>query len=1356
MAVFSGSGAGRRREMLLFQSLFAHAGKWTRKVAAFLGIIAMLLRPVFPLANPQDGVVSAGSATITSSTSRLDIHQSSDKAIIDWRSFNIDHGETTQFHQPSSSSITLNRVNDTRASTIDGFLKANGHIMVLNPNGIIFGQNSVIDVAGLTATTADIRNEDFMAGHMNFSQPGLDTGKIINNGSITAREAGLVSLVAPHVENNGLIQARLGKVNMGAGDTFTLDMAGDGLIQVAVSPNSAVGKKIVNTGSVIAEGGIISMTATSAREVVDSLTNNQSSATNMQIVNGQVSLIENKGTISVANMNTGKTGGQVNMFADDIALANNSTIDASGHSGGGEVYVGIDKDMRLARKLDIASGATLKADAGYVGNGGKVITWGARENNFQGHIQAKGGAEGGDGGFIEVSSHDDLKFNGTVDTTAPLGETGTLLLDPTNITISTNLHTSTLSSPYQPLLADIASNVNVGTLQTALASSNVTVQTLSTGSQAGTLTVVDPITWSSGTSLTLSAHSNLIINAAIAASGTLTLTADGDIAINAALTESAGSANLIIQPRTNSTSIGVAGGTGTINLSSTDLNNIQGTWDSITLGTTVMTGNMNLNAYTWNAPLTLRTSSGVITVDGAQNVGSNNLTITTNADPVINADLGGTGTLTVQQANTTTTMGLAGGTGTVSLTANELSHIVNGWTDIILGRLDSTVAINVNAATWNDNLTLLSNSGQMTIAGTQNMGANNLTLQTNNLDVSGALTGTGTLTIKPSGSNTTVGLAGGAGTLSLTTAELANITDGWSDIMIGRTDSSAAITVNAATWNDNLTLLSNSGQMTIAGTQTMGANNLTLNTASNLAVNGALTGTGTLTFYPGTTVMSMGINGATGTYGLSNPELANITDGWSNIILGRIDSTGAINMNGYSWTDPLTIRSLTGAITISGTQSMGSNNLTIETTNLAVNSGLNGTGTLTIRPSTVSSTVGLAGGAGGLNLTTTELGNITDGWSNIIIGRSDGSGNMAVNAATWNDALTLRSGSGTITIAGAQTMGANNLTFETDSNLTLSSTLTGTGALTIKPSTASTTIGLAGGAGTLALTTGEISNITDGWSDIIIGRNDGTGDLTANAATWNDPLTLRTGSGILTIAGTQTLGANNLTIETDSAFPLNAALSGSKTLTLRPSSVSTTIGVADGAGTFSITSAEMSKIIDGWSQIIIGRTDGTGNAEIGEATWNDPVQILTGGNITVNGTQTNAAGADTDMVFATINGSFINNAGANALDAGSGRYLVYSTTPNNNTSGGLTGFTRLYGKTYAGYGPDSVTETGNVFLYSIIPTLTVTADDKTREYGDANPALTTSYSGFLLGDDESILSGSPTLNTIADEQSITG
>lgn len=214
--------------------------------------------------------MTAGSASITTAPKTVDVTQSSQRAVIDWRSFDIDVDETTRFHHPSATAVTLNRVNSTDPSTIAGKLEANGNVILINPNGVFFSKTAQVDVNGLVATTADIDTDKFMAGSTSFDHAGDPQARIVNEGRITAREAGLVGLVAPQVENSGTINARLGRVALASGDTTTVDFYGDGLVSVAVSDD--VTRQLVrNTGTLSAEGGTIQLTAGAGRQIVDSL-----------------------------------------------------------------------------------------------------------------------------------------------------------------------------------------------------------------------------------------------------------------------------------------------------------------------------------------------------------------------------------------------------------------------------------------------------------------------------------------------------------------------------------------------------------------------------------------------------------------------------------------------------------------------------------------------------------------------------------------------------------------------------------------------------------------------------------------------------------------------------------------------------------------------------------------------------------------------------------------------------------------------------------------------------------------------------------------------------------------------------
>ena len=140
------------------------------------------------LAGPDGANVVGGAATIQGQgTANVTINQISDRAVINWNQFNIGAGERTQFVQPGSSSVALNRVTGGLGPTeILGTLSANGRVFVINRDGILFGPNAKVDTAGFLATTSDIKNSDFMAGRYNFNIPGRPDASIINQGTITA------------------------------------------------------------------------------------------------------------------------------------------------------------------------------------------------------------------------------------------------------------------------------------------------------------------------------------------------------------------------------------------------------------------------------------------------------------------------------------------------------------------------------------------------------------------------------------------------------------------------------------------------------------------------------------------------------------------------------------------------------------------------------------------------------------------------------------------------------------------------------------------------------------------------------------------------------------------------------------------------------------------------------------------------------------------------------------------------------------------------------------------------------------------------------------------------------------------
>lgn len=470
--------------------------------------------------------------------------------MIDWRSFNIAPSETTKFNQPSSSSVTLNRINDPDPSQILGTLTANGNVILINPNGVFFGPGSQVDVNGLIATTANIRNSDFMAGNMNFGIPGNPNASIVNQGTITAKDAGMVGLVAPNVINSGTINTRLGHTDLGSGDTFTMDMYGDGLIEVGVS--DAVKKQVIqNTGTINAAGGTIQVTASAGRKVVNSLVtiSGQLNAPTAQQKNGTIiisaagsndtsktgsSAVVVSGALNASGYGAGQTGGSINVTGDNVTLASGAVVDASGAAGGGTVNIGGNLHgqgpLTNAVTTNVSSGAQVKANAVTSGNGGQVVIWSDQETTVNGAADAEGGSESGNGGLVETSSHGVLNVSTAADTSAPHGTGGEWLLDPASVNITNGSDADIIGCPSCVPDGTVAtSTLSTTTIDTALnAGTNVTVTTGGDSfANAGDITVSNAISTTGAGSLTLSSYHDIIVNAGITLTGgALTLQAD--------------------------------------------------------------------------------------------------------------------------------------------------------------------------------------------------------------------------------------------------------------------------------------------------------------------------------------------------------------------------------------------------------------------------------------------------------------------------------------------------------------------------------------------------------------------------------------------------------------------------------------------------------------------------------------------------------------------------------------------------------------------------------------------------------------------------------------------------------------
>ncbi len=547
-------------------------------------------------ANPELGGITSGNAAITQSNHNTVINQSSQQAIINWNSFNIDANESTHFQQPTGG-MTLNRISANQgASRIFGKLSATGSIILVNGAGIYFGPTAMVNVSHLIASTSDISNAHFLSGNYIFDQPSAYNGSIVNDGKIIASNHGLVALLGTSTVNNGLIQAELGNVILASGNQFTLDFNGDQLVNFGV--NGAITQKgvdadgnilnsgVSNTGTILADGGKIIVTAQAAQGVLDNVIDmgGVAQARSVSHQDGAIILsggangnVVVSGTLDASGKTSEATGGDIKVLGNVVHLASTASVDVSGDKGGGEIlvggnYHGTGLEQRALSTI-IDAGAVLNANALTQGNGGKVIAWSDGATLFHGNIFAQGGALGGNGGFVETSGHYLNIANSRVNTLAHKGLTGTWLLDPNNVSINSDPSSNSgqHGDIYQPNNGDGApSTINAGELMTALESSNIEVTTTAfdgaPGPDVGDISVDAALNWTSANSLTLTAVNNIYLNADITAlNGGLRLSA-----VNGVQSLTTGTIG--------SGSIGGPVGSVTANINVKDFSLLQGQW----------------------------------------------------------------------------------------------------------------------------------------------------------------------------------------------------------------------------------------------------------------------------------------------------------------------------------------------------------------------------------------------------------------------------------------------------------------------------------------------------------------------------------------------------------------------------------------------------------------------------------------------------------------------------------------------------------------------------------------------------------------------------------------------------------
>ncbi|EMJ4930354.1 two-partner secretion system adhesin CdrA [Pseudomonas aeruginosa] len=449
---------------------------------AIASINAAMAAPTGAQFNPNEIKISQQGKTTL-------IDQSTQRAIINWKGFDVSADEAVRFNQPGVTSSTLNRVTAGQESVIAGRISAPGQVIIYNSNGVVFSGSAKVDVGSLITTTANISDEHFRQGKLIFDQPGNPDARIVNDGSISVAEKGLAAFVAPSLANNGVINARLGTVAMAAGNAATIDLYGDGLVSIAVTdpvtrkPQDAQAL-VSNGGAIQADGGSVLITAEQASRVVDNAVNLSGVilARGTEVREGSVALVSKSGDIQVAgkiDVSGPKSGGDVLVSGQQVALASTASIDARGAAQGGSVRIGGDfqgrGELPRAKNATLAKGASIDVSATGKGNGGLAVVWSDGNTRMDGRILARGGAQGGNGGLVETSGKVNLSIadSAYVSVAAPYGNGGTWLLDPTTLRIVASGGTSGSVGGANGASGD--ATVNASVVTGALAGGKVTL-----------------------------------------------------------------------------------------------------------------------------------------------------------------------------------------------------------------------------------------------------------------------------------------------------------------------------------------------------------------------------------------------------------------------------------------------------------------------------------------------------------------------------------------------------------------------------------------------------------------------------------------------------------------------------------------------------------------------------------------------------------------------------------------------------------------------------------------------------------------------------------------------------------------
>ncbi len=1255
------------------------------RLVVSMALAQTLAFPGFAHALPAGADVQYGQSGIVVNGSHMQIHQATQKSIINWQSFGIAAGESVQLLQPAQG-MALYRVIGPEATQIFGNLSATGSLFLINPSGVLFGQGAQVDVGGLVASTLNISNTDFLSNNHQFTANG-STGSVVNQGLIRAADGGYVVMLGGEVGNSGNITANNGSVVLGSAQSAMLDFYGNGLVKARLS-GDALKAVVEQSGKINADGGAVQLTTNARSSAINisgivqanSLVNRNGV---IRLEGGDNARVSVSGTLSAAGNETGTTGGRIEVTGEQVALFKGARLDASGDVGGGTALVGGDyqgknTNVYNARTTYVDKVASINVDAKTSGDGGKIVVWSDEITRYYGSISAKGGKNGGNGGFAEVSGKRLLNFLGKADLSAIDGLAGNLLLDPLNITLTTvDANTAGFTAPgdITEAFADDAGltstfNVNAGGSFAGIAAGSTIILQATNDITVSSAFNVATATGSANNSLVLQANNNINVNAAVTTTGTgaITMTADADANGTGGVTLGAN----------------ISAATGAVNLSGVTVSgtgNIASGWlktITTTAGTSTLSGVISGTGALAKAGAGTLTLSGANTYTGATTVsagtliGANNTAFGTTA-----------GGVTVANG---ASLGLQGGitVGAEALTLNGTGVGGAGALRNISGNNTWGGAVTLGSATQiNSDVGLLTLNGAIGGA-TQNLtvnGVGNTTIAGVIGTTTGGLTKNGTGTLILSGNNTYSGVTSiNAGTLQLGAANRIN-------------NVSAVTVAGDATFNLN-SFAEQVGSISGAGNISLGNNaTLTAGDTTNTIFSGVISGTGTsgltkvgtgiLTLsgtntYVGATAINAGTlrlaNGAaiadTSAVTLANTAGVTLDLNDTNETIGSLAGGGATGGNVTLGAGTLTaggnntsttysgVISGTGGITKAGTGTLtlgGVNTYTGATTISAGTLALNATGTIAASSGVANNgnftiaaakTIDSITGAG-----TTVLG------ANILTIGDASNTNSTYNGIVSGTGGITKAGTGTLTLGGASTYtGATNIS--AGKLVVTNNTALGTaaGATTV---VSGATLALLGGvtvADALTITGNGVGG-TDGALESISGVNTYTGAVTlgAGGARINSDAGLFTISGAGNVTGAQPLtvgGAGNTTISKVIATGAGTLTKdGTGTLTL--SGANTYTGATNiNAGTLTASNATALGTTAGGTIVASGATLNINNVAIGAEA------------VTISGNGVGSTGALTGTSAASLTGNVTQSAASSVGTTSGASTLALSGTVN--------------------------------------------------------------------------------------------